>query len=236
MVKWKRLGAVGLGILTAFLLLIFGRWGDGVPAANFGGNFAIAQEATPSPAASPSPTASPSPSPSPSPTPQASPTPKPAPPPEPEPAVEPLPLSGSAYQDPRGQFEVGILQDYNVGFAGNSPLLEAPDGNLAYTVVAKPRESDRALPDSSLAQIAIETFERGEGFDPGTYQSVGAGEIRMPWTGSLKIGANTQPITGSILVRQVGDRILILLVSATQAGAENIDAAIAALSDTLQPL
>jgi len=227
MVKWKRLGAVGLGILTAFLLLIFGRWGDRIPAPGFGGNFAIAQEATPSPAPSPTPQASPSPTPTPTPAP---------PPPEPEPAVDPLPLSGSAYQDPRGQFEVGILQDYNVGFAGNSPLIEAPDGNLAYTVVARPRESDRPLPDSSLAQIAIETFERGEGFDPGAFQSAGDGEIRMPWTGSLKIGANTQPIAGSILVRQVGDRILILLVSATEAGAENIDAAIAALSDTLQPM
>jgi hypothetical protein len=218
MVKRKRLGAIGLGIVTVLLIFIFGQSGVyRAPASGLAGDVAIAQDAAPSPKAAPSPAPAP-------------------PPPEPEPAVEPLPLSGSTYQDPRGQFEVGILQDYNVGFAGNSPLIESPDGNLAYTVVVKSRESDRALPDSSLAQIAIDTFERGEGFDPGTYRSVDAGEIRMPWTGSLKIGAKTQPIAGSILVRQVADRILILLVSATEAGAENIDAAIAALSDTLQPL
>jgi hypothetical protein len=224
MVKRKRLGAIGLGMVTVLLIFMFGQSGiHRAPASGLAGGAAIAQDAAPSPKASPSPS------------PKATPSPAPAPPP-PEPAVEPLPLSGSAYQDPRGQFEVGILQDYNVGFAGNSPLIESPDGNLAYTVVVKSRESDRALPDGSLAQIAIDTFERGEGFDPGTYRSVDAGEIRMPWTGSLKIGANTQPIAGSILVRQVADRILILLVSATEAGGENIDAAIAALSDTLKPL
>jgi hypothetical protein len=129
---------------------------------------------------------------------------------------------------------VGILQGYNVGFAGNWPLIESPDGNLAYTVVVKPRESDRIIPSPSLAQIAIETFERGEGFQPGTYQTISLNEISLPWTGSLKTGATTQLIQGKIRVRQEGARLLMLLVSATESAVEDIDPAIITIADSLK--
>ncbi|MDY7021726.1 MAG: hypothetical protein SWJ54_10255 [Cyanobacteriota bacterium] len=177
-----------------------------------------------------------SPTPKPSPSPAASPAPTPTPTPPPVPDVEPLPLSESSYKDPQGRFQIGILEGYNVGFVGNFPLIESPDGSLAYTVVAKPRESSRVIPSASLAQIAIEAFERGEGFKPGSYQEIGTGSIRLPWTGTLKIGSKTQPIQGSIFTRQVDNNIFLLLVSATEAKASEVDAAIAALSDTLKPI
>ncbi|MEL7036020.1 MAG: hypothetical protein AAFO04_10435 [Cyanobacteria bacterium J06592_8] len=191
-----------------------------------------AQQASPTPKPTPSPAASPAPKPTPTPTPKASPTPTPPPVPD----VEPLPLSESNYKDPQGQFQIGILEGYNVGFVGNFPLIESPDGSLAYTVVAKPRESTRAIPNASLAQIAIEAFERGEGFKPGRYQELGTGSIKLPWTGTLKMGSKTQPIQGSIFTRQVGNNIFLLLVSATEAKASEVDAAIVALSDTLKPI
>jgi hypothetical protein len=143
-------------------------------------------------------------------------------------------LSDSAYIDPQGRFQVGILQGYNVGFAGNWALIESPDGNLAYTVVVKARESDRVIPIASLAQIAIETFERGEGFQPGTYQAISLNEISLPWTGSLKTGTTTQPIQGKIRVRQEGARLLMLLVSATESAVEDIDPAIITIMDSLK--
>ncbi|MGL5081861.1 MAG: hypothetical protein ACRC8A_10280 [Microcoleaceae cyanobacterium] len=162
-----------------------------------------------------------------------SPQPEPSPSPEPIQSVEPLPLSESLYKDPQGQFQVGILQGYNIGFAGNSPLIEAPDGNLAYTVVVKPRESDRELSESGLAQIAIEAFERGEGFVPGSYQVTGPQEVTLPWSGGLNLGGKAQRITGSILTRQQGQNVLVLLVSATEQGAKDVEAVIVTLAETL---
>lgn len=216
----KRLKIIGLGLIAALLLLLFGNI-DRLPFTHIPAESAIAQQTTPTP----------------TPTPTPEPTPEPAPPPpEPTNAVEPLPLSGSTFKDPQGRFEVGLIQDFNVGFAGNFPLFESPDGNLAYTVVARYRESDRTLPELAIAQIAIEIFERGEGFRPGNYQTLGAGEVQMPWTGTLKIGGKTQPMSGAIVARQAGNQILVLLVSATAAGAPNIEGAVAALSGTLQPL
>jgi hypothetical protein len=169
-----------------------------------------------------------------SPTPQPTPTPQATPTEAAETSPPTLPLSESAYIDPQGRFQVGILEGYNIGFAGNWPLIESPDGSLAYTVVVKARESDRVIPSASLAQIAIETFERGEGFQPGTYQTISLNEISLPWTGSLKTGATTQPIQGKIRVRQEGARLLILLVSATESAVQDIDPAVITIADSLK--
>ncbi len=174
-----------------------------------------------------------------SPTPQPSPVPQNAPTPEPEissPSPPSLPLGESSYNDPLGRFQVAILPGYNVSFAGNWPLIESPDGSLAYTVIVKPRESDRVIPSSSLAQIAIETFERGEGFQPETYQTISLNEISLPWTGRVKTGSTTQSIQGKIRVRQQGQNLLILLVSATESAAQDIDPAIVKISSSLKPL
>ena len=225
-IKWIAIAAIA----TAILILI------GRPAARINPGFSGVKIGSPTLAQQASPTPQPAPSPAASPTPKPSPSPQPAPPPPPVPQVEPLPLSESNYKDPQGRFQIGILEGYNVGFAGNFPLIESQEGNLAYTVVVKPRESGRPLPSSSLAQIAIETFERGEGFTPGSYQELGQNSVKIPWTGTLRIGAKTQPIQGSIFGRQIGNNIFLLLVSATEEKTPEIERAIAALSDTLKPI
>ncbi len=222
---------LGIGLMTALILIGMTQYSTSRFQV---GSPTLAQQTSPKP--QPTPAASPAAQPSPKPSPAASPkpTPKPTPTPTPSPpAVEPLPLSESSYKDPLNRFQIGILQGYNIGFVGNFPLIESPDGNLAYTVVVKARESNRQLPDASLAQIAIETFERGEGFKPSAYQANSPGEVVLPWNGSLKIGAKTQPMQGKILARQTGSNIFLVLVSATENEIKNLDAALAALSSTL---
>ncbi|MEB3281017.1 MAG: hypothetical protein VKK42_19040 [Lyngbya sp.] len=229
--KINRLRWLAIAAITTVILIIIGQPSMVIPSS-----FSVVKIGLPTQAQPATPTPKPSPSPAASPTPKPSPTPEPTPTPPPTPQVQPLPLSDSNYKDPQGRFQVGILAGYNVGFVGNFPLIESPEGNLAYTVVVKPRESERELPNASLAQIAIETFERGEGFEPGSYQELGTASVRVPWTGSLRIGPKTQPIQGSILSRQIGNNIFLLLVSATEEKTSEIDAAIAALSDTLKPI
>ncbi len=215
--KKSRFTWMAIATITTLILILIGQ-----PSKVIKSSFAVvniglptqAQQASPTPKPSPSPAASPTPSPTPTPTP--TPTPILTPP---TPEVQPLPLSESNYKDPQGRFQI-----------------ESPEGNLAYTVVAKTRESNRQIPNASLAQIAIETFERGEGFQPDSYQELGTGSVRLPWTATLKMGAKTQPIQGTILGRQSGNNIFLLLVSATEEKTTEIDAAIAALSDTLKPI
>ncbi len=219
---------IAFAAITAVILILIGQ-----PLTTVKSPSSVLKIGLPTQAQPASPTPQPSPSPAPPPTPQ------PSPPPEPTPTlpdVEPLPLSESNYKDPQGRFQIGILEGYNVGFVGNFPLIESPAGNLAYTVVVRIRESNRLIPNVNLAQIAIETFERGEGFQPGSYQDLGTGSVLLPWTGTLKIGANNQPMQGSVLVRQSSNNIFLLLVSATEEKASEVDAAIVALSDTLRPI
>ena len=143
---------------------------------------------------------------------------------------------GGTYQDPAGRFQVGILEGYKVSSVGVSPLFESPDGNLAYTVVVRSRSSSQPLTETSLAQIAIDTFRRGEGFIAHEFIPVKSGRVQIPWTGSLIMGGNTQPMGGMIFVSQPKKDILMLLISATQTGRASVEAAVATLADSLQPL
>ncbi|MGK7902959.1 MAG: hypothetical protein AB4352_16420 [Hormoscilla sp.] len=143
---------------------------------------------------------------------------------------------GLTYQDPAGRFQVGILEGYQVSAVGTSPLFSSPDGNLAYTVLVRSRSSSRSLTAATLAQIAIDTFGRGEGFIPDRFRALGSGRVLIPWTGSLTMGGNTQPMGGMIFVSQPQQDILMLLISATETGRNNVDAAVATLADSLQPL
>ncbi|MGF1492902.1 MAG: hypothetical protein ACFBSC_10715 [Microcoleaceae cyanobacterium] len=259
----NRLWLIRIGVLTACLLIGLSAFVDRIAFHSTSaplvriptvGMPVAAQQPSPSPAQSPvvkpspspesKPTetkpateSKPTPEPAASPTPTASPATEPAEPAESAPPSAPpvslLPLSESNYQDPQGKFKLGILEGYTVSAAGNVPLIESPDGSLAYTALTKLRESDRELPASSLAQLAIETFERGEGFVPGNYQVTGPQEIRLLWQGSLKGSQGTQPITGSILVRQQEQKVLILLISATDAAKEQVEAAVITLAETL---
>lgn len=168
-----------------------------------------------------------------------SPSPTAPPPPAPEvaPATPPLPLKAQPYQDPAARFQVGIIEGYSVSILDRgSPLIESPDGNLAYTVVTRSRSTDSPLSNGSLAQIAIETFERGEGFQAGEFRDAPSGGALIPWTGNLTNGRQTQPLSGAIIARQQGRDVVMLLVAATEAATARVDDAIAVLGQSLQAL
>ncbi|MEC4895635.1 MAG: hypothetical protein SAL07_20845 [Oscillatoria sp. PMC 1051.18] len=199
-------------------------------------------ETTPSPVASPEPEPEVTPSPvaSPEPEPEVTPSPVASPEPEPEPAaveilVPVLPLAGEPYLDPAQRFQVGIIEGFSVTSLAGSPLIESPDGNLAYTVVVRSRAFDNNLSDAALAQIAVDTFEQGEGFIPGEFQSIGDGVV-ISWAGSLTLRGNTQPISGLILSRQVPGNVLVMLISATEEGQDEVEAVLSTVANSLQSI
>ncbi|MBE9039862.1 hypothetical protein IQ235_03530, partial [Oscillatoriales cyanobacterium LEGE 11467] len=98
------------------------------------------------------------------------------------------------------------------------------------------RTTSEPLNLNALAQIAIETLQRGEGFQAGAVQPVAPGEILLPWTGILSANRSSGPISGQVLVRQVDRTVLMLVVSATSEGASSVDSAIATLAGSLQKL
>lgn len=169
-------------------------------------------------------------------------SPLPVPPPPPPASTAPaLPLGGD-YQDPGGRFKVGVLKNYTTSPLAGSVLIESPDGNLAYTVVAQAQPAGVPIGLSlgfntdALAKAATIVFQRGEGFQPGLAQPEAGGGIVINWTGSLTIAGKAQPMGGVILVRPSPKEILFALVAATQAGADQVPGAVAAIANSLQPL
>ena len=79
-----------------------------------------------------------------------------APPPELAPA---LPMVSGTFQDAGNRFEIGILDGYEVSSVGSTPLFQAPDGSLAYTVVVSPAEPEAS--DATLLELANEAFGQG---------------------------------------------------------------------------
>jgi hypothetical protein len=129
---------------------------------------------------------------------------------------------------------VAILQDYTVTPIGDAVLLEAQDGQMAYTALARPTRGT-LLNDEGLAQLAQATFQRGEGFQAGPSQPISGG-IRLDWSGSLTIGGQTQPVNGAIVAKPAGEHALLLLIAATQSAADKIPNALSALADGFQSL
>ncbi|MEC4985210.1 MAG: hypothetical protein SAJ37_17795 [Oscillatoria sp. PMC 1068.18] len=220
--------------------------------------------ATPEPEITPSPIATPEPEITPEPiaTPEPEITPSPIATPEPEPEaparveidVPPLPLAAEPYLDPAQRFQIGIVEGFSVSSVGGSPLIESPDGNVAYTVVvrspllqeplrrtrtsstnAQSRTFENNLSDAALAQIAVDTFDRGEGFLPGEFASIGDG-IVIAWNGSLSLRGKSQPISGLILSRQVPGNVLLMLISATEEGEDEVEAVLSTVANTLQSI
>ena len=138
------------------------------------------------------------------------------------------------YQDPAQRFQIGILEGYQVTPVGDSFVIESPDGNLAYTVVVRSRASDFPLTDTDLAQVSIDTFSQGEGFIAGEFELDSQDGVIIPWTGTLSQGFSKQPMSGLILTRQFDNTILSLLVSSTEATADNVEVILNTLADTLQ--
>lgn len=159
---------------------------------------------------------------------------------EPSPAAAPLTLGGS-YDDPQGRYQIAILQGFSVNTYGGSPVFEAADGRLAYTVVTVPLAPESAEPvgtvtDATLAQAARETFGTGEGFQTTGFQQLDQGGIQISWLGSLSQQGVTQGMQGVILSRQGGNQIYLLAVAATPEGYDQIEPAIATLAPTLELL
>lgn len=189
----------------------------------------------------PIPTASPSPSPRTSPTASPAATPIPIAPPATAPlpaapTAPALPVSGD-YKDPNGRFIVSILQGYKVSPLAGTVLIESPDGNLAYTVLAQPQSqlgvAGSLIPNEALVTAAQNAFRQGEGFQTGDVRSISGG-VQIDWTGNLTIAGATQPVGGAILARQANNSILLVLIAATQAGGDRVLGAATTISNSLR--
>ncbi|NEN89534.1 MAG: hypothetical protein F6K48_11750 [Okeania sp. SIO3H1] len=141
-------------------------------------------------------------------------------------------LNSRSYKD--SKFEIGIIEGYQQKIIAGVPVFESPAGNLAYTVVVKPQVNLQQLDHQTLAIIAINEFARGESFQPQEFQEIKPGEITLPWSGSLTINNNTQPISGLILARQIDRNVFLLLISATEVKAEKITQILQVLSNSLK--
>lgn len=164
-----------------------------------------------------------------------------APPAPPASTAPPAELSGT-YADPAGRFKVGVLKNFKAIPLSGSVLIEAPDGNLAYTVVPQSQPLGNPIGlvagydnSESLAKIATTVFQRGEGFQPAPARLEAGGGAVMDWTGGLTIGGSSQPMRGAVLVRPTTQNILLLLIAATEAGEAQIPSALSALATSLEP-
>ncbi len=152
------------------------------------------------------------------------------------PTASPLPVSGD-YKDPNNRFIIGILQGYKVSPLAGTVLIEAPDGNLAYSVLAQPQSqlgvTSSVIPNEALVTAAQNAFRQGEGFQTGEVRSIPSG-VQIDWTGNLTIAGQTQPVGGVILVRQANNSVLLVLIAATNAGGDRVLGAASALSNSLR--
>jgi hypothetical protein len=120
---------------------------------------------------------------------------------------------------------------------GDSVLLEKPNGSLAYTVLAPAIAqlgAQDGVTNENLVQIAKNAVQKGEGFQV-TGQSEASGGMLLDWTGSLTIAGKNQPMMGKIFAKPTSDHVLLLILAATESGQSELDGAIAALIDSLQP-
>jgi hypothetical protein len=143
-------------------------------------------------------------------------------------------MVNGSFEDPQKRFQIGILDGFKVSSAGGSPLFQAADGSLAYTVAVAPLLPAES-PEAALVAAAQRTFGNGEGFIAGDdVQPLPGGGLRINWRGRLSQGATPpEPITGKIFARQRGEDAFLLLVAATSAGEPQLSDAIIALGSTL---
>lgn len=156
-----------------------------------------------------------------------------APPPTLAPA---LPMIAGNFDDPQGRFQIGIFEGFQVNRVGNAPLIQSPDGSLAYTVAIAPLPGGAAMAtETDLVQVTQQTFGQGEGFTTGGVQAIPGGGLRINWTGQLSQGATPpQPITGKVFARQRDSNAFLLMVAATADREEaQVSDAIVTLGGTL---
>lgn len=146
----------------------------------------------------------------------------------------PGPTLSGTYEDPQGNFQIGILAGYSVSSAGGAPLFQNADGSLAYSVVRVPLNSGNPLSDIGLVEVARRTLANGEGFQTQTFSAVAGGGLQIAWSGRLSQGGGPpQPVSGTILAKQQGADVYLMVVAALEAAAPQVSEMIALLSDTL---
>jgi hypothetical protein len=208
----------------------------GVPVAPIPVDPSLPANRPPIPGASPSPKASPNASPAAIPNVSVPATGQP--PLQPAPVASPLPVTGT-YKDPNGRFQVGILRNFSVSPLAGSVLIEARDGNLAYTVLTLPQSqlgvSGGVIDNDALVKVAQMAFKQGEGFETGEARTIPGG-LQIDWVGNLTIAGNTQNVGGVILARPLKDNVALVLIAATEAGGDQVLGAASALGNSLQAL
>ena len=138
------------------------------------------------------------------------------------------------YEDPQGNFQVGLLEGYTTSSAAGSPLFQNGDGSLAYSVIRVPLNSDTLLSEIGLVEIAQQTLGQGEGFQTRTFNTVPEGGVQIAWVGRLSQGAAPpQPVSGTILAKQQGVDTYLLVVAALEDAVEQVPQVVSTLTDTL---
>ncbi|RZM79737.1 hypothetical protein [Leptolyngbya iicbica] len=141
-------------------------------------------------------------------------------------------LSGT-YEDPQGNFQIGLLEGVTTTTAGGSPLFTLPDGSLSYSVVQLPLESEAPLPEVTLVALANQALNNGEGFQTQTFTAVPRG-LQIEWTGRLSQRGAPQPVSGSILANQQGATVYLLVVAALEDATAQVPQTLVTLADSLE--
>ncbi|MEM6521810.1 MAG: hypothetical protein AAF892_12160 [Cyanobacteria bacterium P01_D01_bin.71] len=144
------------------------------------------------------------------------------------------PAFSGTYEDPQGSFQIGILDGATTTTAGSAPLFVTADSSLAYSVVTLPLESEAPLTDIALVELTRQTLDYGEGFQTQTFTSVPEG-LQIAWTGRLSQSAGPpQPVSGSVLARQQGAAVYLLVVAALESATAQVPQVLVALADSLE--
>ncbi|WP_204138154.1 hypothetical protein [Halomicronema sp. CCY15110] len=144
-----------------------------------------------------------------------------------------VPTLSGIYEDPQGNFQVGLLEGAAVTIAGSSPLFTLPDGSLSYSVVPVPLDSETPLPEVTLVALANQALNNGEGFQTQTFTAVPQG-LQIDWTGRLSQRGAPQPVSGSILASQQGATVYLLVVAALEDATAQVPQTLVALADSLE--
>ncbi len=155
--------------------------------------------------------------------------------PAPVPTVTPAaPILSGTYTDPQGQFEIGILDGYAVSTVAGSPLFQTKDGSLAYSVVRVPLNSEVLLTDIAIVDITQSTLGRGEGFQTKVFTPLSGGGLQIDWVGRFSQGqAPTKPVQGTVLAKQKGAVMYLLVVAALEEASAQIPVTVSTLMNTL---
>lgn len=149
----------------------------------------------------------------------------------------PGPSISGTYEDPQGDFQIGVLEGYSESAIAGSPLFQSTDGSIAYSIVKVPLTADTPLSDIGLVDVAQTVLRNGEGFQTRTFAPVDGGGLQIAWSGRLSQGAApSQPISGTVLAKQQDSEVYVIVVAALEAGAPQVAQIVSTLASTLQIL